>query len=161
MAGLGETCTHIAAVLFYLEAISQIQGTEICTQKECGWLIPSYMKTVEYQAVKNIDFTSASGKKRKFSKMMEDDSPLGSFDETISSEGSPPTNAEMEELFKKLSLVGTKQSSRYKTSHILSYSSIFRQIYSKVIPRCVFEATKITSTAIISSAVIPWAVKCV
>ena len=52
MAGQGETCTCVAAVLFYLEVMTWIQGVEICTQKECGWLIPSYMKNVEYQAVK-------------------------------------------------------------------------------------------------------------
>ena len=108
MAGLGETCTHIAAVLFYLEAINRIEGVETCTQKECGWLIPSYMKTVEYQAVKNIDFTSACGKKRKFDEMIEDDSPPGSLEETMSSEGRPPTDGEMGELFEKLSLSGTK-----------------------------------------------------
>ena len=52
MAGQGETCTHVAAVLFYLEAMMQIQGVETCTRKECGWFIPSYIKNVEYQAVK-------------------------------------------------------------------------------------------------------------
>ena len=31
MAGLGETCTHIATVLFYLEAIVRIQGTRPIT----------------------------------------------------------------------------------------------------------------------------------
>ena len=110
MAGQGETCTHVAAVLLYLEAMMRIQGIETCTQKECGWLIPSYMKNVEYQAVKNIDFTSAYGKKRKFDEMIEDDSPLGSFQETMFIVGNPPTDDEMGELFEKLSLTGTKQA---------------------------------------------------
>lgn len=107
MAGQGETCTHVAAVLFYLEDMTRIQGVETCTQKECGWLIPSYMKNVEYQAV---NFTSACGKKRKFDEMIEDDSPLGSFQETMSIVGNPPTDDEMGELFEKLSLTGTKQA---------------------------------------------------
>lgn len=81
----------------------------------------------------------SSGKKRKFSEMMEYDSLLGFFEETISGEGSPPTNAE-KELF---------ECSRYRISHILSYSSILRQIYSKVIHRCVSKATKITWKVII------------
>ena len=104
MAGQGETCTHVAAVLLYLEAMTRIQGIETCTQKECGWLIPSYMKNVEYQAVKNIDFTSAYGKKGKFDEMIEDDSPLGSFQETMSIVGNPPTDGEMGELFENLRL---------------------------------------------------------
>ena len=33
MAGLGEVCTHVAAILFYLEAISRIQGKKTCTQQ--------------------------------------------------------------------------------------------------------------------------------
>ena len=31
MAGLGETCTHISAVLFYLEAVAHLQGTKSVT----------------------------------------------------------------------------------------------------------------------------------
>ena len=30
MAGLGEVCTHIAAVLFYLEAAYRTKGVETC-----------------------------------------------------------------------------------------------------------------------------------
>ena len=52
-----------------------MQGVDTCTQKECGWLVPSYKKTVKYKAVKDIGFTSACGKKQKFDEMIEDDSP--------------------------------------------------------------------------------------
>ena len=65
MAGLGETCSHIAAVLFYLEAAARIQGTSTtCTQEASQWVIPSYLKSVEYVPIKEIDFTSAKGKKK-------------------------------------------------------------------------------------------------
>ena len=63
MAGLGEVCTHIAATLFYLETVTRIQGKQTCTQTKCEWLIPAYYKNVEYKQVKDIDFTSAEGKK--------------------------------------------------------------------------------------------------
>ena len=63
MAGLGEACSHIAVVLFYLEALARMQGTNTCTQEECQWIIPSYLKTVEYLPIKDIDFTSAKGKR--------------------------------------------------------------------------------------------------
>ena len=65
MAGLGETCTHIAAVLFYLEAAARIQGKQTSTQRKCEWIMPSFLKNVEYLPIKDIDFTSANGKKRK------------------------------------------------------------------------------------------------
>ena len=58
MAGLGEACSHIAAVLFYLEALARMQGTKMCTQEECQWIIPSYLKAIEYLLIKDIDFTS-------------------------------------------------------------------------------------------------------
>jgi len=32
MAGLGETCTHIVAVLFYLEAVARLQGMKTVTE---------------------------------------------------------------------------------------------------------------------------------
>ena len=64
MAGLGETCTHIASVLFYLEAVARLQGKQTSTQNKCEWIIPSYLRKVEYLPVKNIDFTSARKQKR-------------------------------------------------------------------------------------------------
>ena len=51
------------------------------------------MKTMQYQAVKNIDFTLACRKKRKFDEMIEDDSLQSSFDETVSSQGCPDDNS--------------------------------------------------------------------
>ena len=65
MAGLGESCTHIAAVLFYLEAAACIQGKQTCTQRRCKWILLSFLKNVEYIPVKDIDFTCTSAKKRK------------------------------------------------------------------------------------------------
>lgn len=66
MAGLSETCTHVAAVLFYIEASARIQGSLSCTQKQCEWIIPSYVKEVEYLPIEKIDFTFAESMKRKF-----------------------------------------------------------------------------------------------
>ena len=79
MAGLGETCihiaavlfylevvaTHIAAVLFYLEAVARLQGMKTITESECSWIIPSYLKSAQYLPIKDIEFTSARGLKRK------------------------------------------------------------------------------------------------
>jgi len=61
--GLGETCTHVMAMLLYLEAVLRIQGARTCTQSQCAWVIPSYVKSIDYQPIKNIDFLSADGKK--------------------------------------------------------------------------------------------------
>ena len=58
-AGLGESCSHVASVLFYLEAWTKIHGKLSCTQVKCSWLLPSYVTEVEYERVRDINFTSA------------------------------------------------------------------------------------------------------
>lgn len=69
------TCSHTASVLFYLEAVVRIQGTRpTCTQEKCQWIIPSYLKNTEYLRIKNMDFTSVHGKKRKLDETICQDS---------------------------------------------------------------------------------------
>ena len=71
MAGLGEGCTHIAAILFYLETSSRINGASLCTQQKCQWVIPAFQKEIPYLPVTDIDFTSAKTKKKKFDEAIE------------------------------------------------------------------------------------------
>ena len=71
MAVLGETCTHVAAVLFYLEAIYRLKGNETCTQHKCEWIMPKFQKNMEYLPIKSIDFTSAKGKKKKLDEAID------------------------------------------------------------------------------------------
>ena len=66
MAGLGEACTHVGAVLFYLETATKVNSGTTCTQQKCQWVIPTYQKAIPYLPVKDIDFTPAKGKRRKF-----------------------------------------------------------------------------------------------
>ncbi len=54
MAGLGEACSHIAAVLFYGEAAFRVKERETCTQMKCEWVLPSYLKNVEYLPVSDM-----------------------------------------------------------------------------------------------------------
>ena len=58
-AGLAESCSHITSVLFYLEAYNKINGRLACTQLKCSWLLPTHVKQVEYERVREINFTSA------------------------------------------------------------------------------------------------------
>ena len=94
MAGLGEVCTHVAAVLLYLEALQRIEEVQTCTQLQCGWIVPSASTTAQYLKVKNIDFSSARGKKKKLDEMLE--GYENNSDVTVSKSGTPPTDAEME-----------------------------------------------------------------
>ena len=51
MAGLGEVCTHVAALLFYLEALHRMEEAQTCTQQQCGWLVPSASVPFQYVEV--------------------------------------------------------------------------------------------------------------
>ncbi|KAG1695930.1 Glycine receptor subunit alpha-2 [Nymphon striatum] len=64
-AGLGEACTHVGALLFYIEAASRICSSKTVTQEKAYWLLPSSINKVPYSETHNIDFTSADTKKRK------------------------------------------------------------------------------------------------
>ena len=63
MAGLGEACTHITAVLFYLEAMAYILGSFVCAQQKMSIDNSSISKDIPYLPV--ADFTSAEAKKKK------------------------------------------------------------------------------------------------
>ena len=63
MAGLGEASFHIAAFIFYVEAISQIRKDASCTSGLCSWLSPSCRK-VEYAPISDIDFRTYKKKRR-------------------------------------------------------------------------------------------------
>ena len=53
MAGLGEVCTHVAAVLFYLETLSRIERRRACTEGQCTWVMPSSLKSAWYLPIKD------------------------------------------------------------------------------------------------------------
>uniref|UniRef100_A0A224Z0X7 Inhibitor of growth protein 3 n=1 Tax=Rhipicephalus zambeziensis TaxID=60191 RepID=A0A224Z0X7_9ACAR len=64
MAGLGEACSHIGALLFYLEAAANFRDSQACTDKDNAWL-PPYLNSVPCLPVSHIDFASVIAKKRR------------------------------------------------------------------------------------------------
>ena len=50
-AGLAESCSHIASVLFYIEAWIRVNGKLACTQVKCTWLLPTFVNEVPYARV--------------------------------------------------------------------------------------------------------------
>ena len=55
MAGLGETCSGVAALLFTAEANSQFKQQTSSTSLPCAWLPPSF-QGVPYVEIGKIDF---------------------------------------------------------------------------------------------------------
>ena len=119
MAWLGEVCTHVAAVLFYLEAVNRIEGGRTCTYGQCAHILPSSLKSVQYLPVKDIDFTSARGKKQKLDDIIDGrDSP-----KEKSKEGIRSTNEELAQLLNNLSITGSK----FVLSVVSEHSDTFLQ----------------------------------
>ena len=65
MAGLGEVCSHVGAVLFAVEAGVRMLKAKTCTSVPCQWLMPSAVSSVPYAELQEIDFTSSNKKERK------------------------------------------------------------------------------------------------
>ena len=66
MAGLGESCSHVGALLFYVEAVVKIRDNETVTQDKAYCMLPAACKEVPYQEIANIDFTSPGTLRKKF-----------------------------------------------------------------------------------------------
>ena len=48
MAGQGETCSHVGALLYWMEARVRIRESTPCTSRENKWLMPSAVKDIPY-----------------------------------------------------------------------------------------------------------------
>jgi len=93
-AGLAESCSYIASVLFYLEATTRIHSKLACTQVKCSWILPKYVNKVPDARAKDIDFLSANKLKKKFDQKIEDQQqPQASKHAAASSSGTASTGA--------------------------------------------------------------------
>lgn len=68
MDGLDEACTHIAALLFTVEANVRAIQTGTIDDEEANWMMPSAEKKLLYRSISEIDFTPRgckTGKRRQ------------------------------------------------------------------------------------------------
>ena len=70
IAGFGETCSHVGALLFAVEAGVSINKAKTCTSLPCKWLMPTPVTSVPYQELRNMYFTSSKTKKKKLDTKM-------------------------------------------------------------------------------------------
>ncbi len=90
MAGLGEACTHVGSILFYLEASSRINQGSTGTQQKCTWVIPSYQKEIPYLPVKDTDFKCTKRRREEFNCSIGSEQSFVNF-ETIPTSSWPGT----------------------------------------------------------------------
>lgn len=71
MAGIGESCKHVAAMLFKLEAVVRCRETVTVTGRPAYWMIPGNLSKVEPQPGYKIDFTSSKAKRKSLNRLLE------------------------------------------------------------------------------------------
>ena len=105
-AGLAESRSHTASVLFYIEAWTRIRGKLSCTEVKCTWLLPSFVKEVPYAKMRHINLTSSRKLKVDLDEKIDN---LGENGETTSFTGRRrnvtvkfPTQTEMDTFYANL-----------------------------------------------------------
>ena len=116
-AGLAESCSLIASVLFYLEAWTKVNVKLSCTQIKCPLILPSYANKVKYSRVRDINFKSAKKMKADLDETIEnlseglqvsENSEVFSGSRVQKPEVPAPTQAEMENFYFDLNKSKTK-----------------------------------------------------
>jgi len=102
MAGLGEACSHISAILFTLDANTQARKSLSCTSLPCSWLPPT-LKNVPFAQIADIDFSVPDQRKKRrvWPEKRINDTPITSKKRSIT-----PSSLELDNFYKKLSESG-------------------------------------------------------
>ena len=65
MAGLGETCSHVSTLLYWIENTVRGRDEVSFTWKEYKWLEPAAITNIPYLQLEDIDFTTAEKKMKR------------------------------------------------------------------------------------------------
>ena len=73
-AGMGESCSHVGASLFYIDAINKLKDSTTVTGEKAYWVPPPgalpEQFEVGYSEIADINFTNPETKKKKMEKIM-------------------------------------------------------------------------------------------
>ncbi|XP_066272266.1 uncharacterized protein [Branchiostoma lanceolatum] len=110
LAGLGECCSHVASVLFYLEMYHRVSADVASTDLANAWLPPALSRTASALPMENIDFSSPKKLKNNMTMLAGTCAePPPSHDVLTEEEKKhTPSEGEMNELFENLDKVKFK-----------------------------------------------------
>jgi hypothetical protein len=60
MASLAETCSHVGALLHWVENTVRMHKEVSCTSQTNKWIVPNPVKQIPYCQLKDIDFKSVT-----------------------------------------------------------------------------------------------------
>ena len=115
MAGLAETCSHVGAILHWVETAVRVRDDTPCTSKENKWLMPTPTQSIPYLQLREIDFSAP-----KRQKVQSASAPSASV-LTVT----PPSQTEQENFFCEIAKEQSKKP--LILSIIKPYSDIFVQ----------------------------------
>ena len=101
MAGLGGSCCHVAAVLFYFEYTARLQENKTVNQDKAHW-VPPALKELEYNETTDIDFISSKSIKRQMDLRLQDASKSHQPTSSCSNQNSFASDQELDDFFCKL-----------------------------------------------------------
>jgi len=133
MAGLGESCTHVGALLFYIDAAVRIKNSKTVTQEPAYWLLPTGIQKVGYDTIQDTNFQSSKVMKRKLDQEIASSSRLQttiSSQPTVGSDIPTPTVNEMS------TFLNTLNTARKKAA-ILTVKRDYAKAY---VPKCLSDS---------------------
>ena len=109
MAGMGESCSHVASLLWAIEAGVRMRDSMTVTQKKAYWVLPPSVKEIPYAPLSYINF---HGKSQSTSSSVSlSANPLNqpcTTSNLTSKTIECPSSEEMDHLFASLSTCSTK-----------------------------------------------------
>jgi len=103
MAGLAESCTHVASMLFWIEIKIRMLKSKTVTDEKAYWMVPTNRAHLEPQEACNIDFTSSKTKMLKLEKSIaENDSNSKCVSGRNTLSVLPPSEEEKDKLYQQL-----------------------------------------------------------
>ena len=111
MAGLGETCSHVASLLWVIGVGVESSESLTVTQKSAYWVLPPAVKSVPYTPVKDIGFI---GKKRKVTSEVSDH-VRGSTSPPLKKKVCQPSEEELSQFFSSWSSCAGAKPANFST----------------------------------------------
>ena len=106
MAGLAESCTHIAAILFWIDTKVIMLKSKTVTDEKSYWLVPTNMTHLEPQEAFKIDFSSSKSKKVRIDNAINETSEPYSSNSSVNNKvkfpSKPPSDKELKYFYEQL-----------------------------------------------------------
>ncbi|KAL2077859.1 hypothetical protein ACEWY4_027363 [Coilia grayii] len=112
MAGVAESCTHVGALLFKVEASVRLKEQATVTDEPAYWMLPGNINKVHPEVGHKIDFTSAAAKRQSLNSAIDGESHSRPAFRTCATKATTltptPTSEDMDKLYSDIHRTGTR-----------------------------------------------------